>query len=104
MKVLLSSLVLVGPLIKDQLSHLPEGKVGVGEEVSHLTVGVVDVVEQVPLDGVVHVVPVAVDGGTVVVGHVPQLMSLKPDKITEENCLIIMSKAVTSCIANIRLF
>ena len=88
MKVLSSSLVLVGPLIKNQLSHLPEGKVGVGEEVPHLTVGVVDVVEQVPLDGVVHVVPVAVDGGAVVVGHVPQLMSLKPGKIKEENCLI----------------
>ena len=80
MKVLSSSLVLVGPLIKNQLSHLPEGKVGVGEEVPHLTVGVVDVVEQVPLDGVVHVVPVAVDGGAEVIRHVPQLVGLIPDR------------------------
>ena len=79
MKNILSSCVPhVGPLIKNQLSHLPESKVRVREEVPHLSVGVIDVVKQVPLDGVVHVVPVAVNGGAVVVGDIPQLMSLKP--------------------------
>ena len=66
--------------IHHQSSHLTEGEVSVGEEVSHLSIGVIDIVEQVPLDVVVLVVSVAVDGGAVVAGHVPQLVSLKPYK------------------------
>ena len=73
------ALVSVCPLIQDDLSHLSKGEVGVGKEVSHLTVGVVDIIEQVPLDRVVLVIPVAVDGGAVVARHVPQLVGLVPE-------------------------
>ena len=40
------------PLVQHPPPHLGEGEVSVGEEVSHLTVIVIHVVEQVPLDGV----------------------------------------------------
>ena len=73
------ALVSVGPLIEDNLSHLSKGEVCVGKEVSHLTISVVDIIEQVPLDRVVLVIPVAVDGGAVVARHVPQLVGLVPE-------------------------
>ena len=65
-------------LVHNEGPHLPVGEVRVGEEVSHLAVAVVDIVEQVPLDVVILVVSVAVDGGAVVIGHVPQLVGLEP--------------------------
>ena len=40
------------PLVQHPLPHLREGEVSVGEEVAHLAVIVVHVVEEVPLDGV----------------------------------------------------
>ena len=40
------------PLVQHPLPHLGEGEVSVGEEVAHLAVIVVHVVEEVPLDGV----------------------------------------------------
>ena len=40
------------PLVQHPPPHLGEGEVSVGEEVSHLPVLVIHVVEQVPLDGV----------------------------------------------------
>ena len=40
------------PLVQHPLPHLREGEVRVGEEVAHLAVIVVHVVEEVPLDGV----------------------------------------------------
>ena len=72
-------LISVCPLIKDNLSHLSEREVCVGKEVSHLSIGVVDIIKQIPLNGIVLVIPVAVDGGAVVAGHVPQLMGLIPE-------------------------
>ena len=57
--------------MEDNPPHLPEREVSVWEEVPHLTIGVVDVVKQVPLDRVVLVVSVAVDGGAEVIRHVP---------------------------------
>ena len=40
------------PLVQHPPPHLGEGEVSVGEEVSHLTVLVIHVVKEVPLDGV----------------------------------------------------
>ena len=68
------------PFFSNQISHFSEGVVSVREEVSHLTIFVVDVVEQVPLDIVILVVSVAVDGGAEVVGDVSQLVGLEPDQ------------------------
>ena len=72
------NLVLVSssPFVEDNPPHLPEREVSVWEEVPHLTIGVVDVVKQVPLDRVVLVISVAVDGGAEVIRHVPQLVGL----------------------------
>ena len=63
----------------DDPPHLPEREVSVGKEVSHLTIGVIDVVKQVPLDRVVLVISVAVDGGAEVIRHIPQLVGLVPE-------------------------
>ena len=70
----------VVPFLDNQVSHFSEGEVSVGEEVSHLTVLVVDIVKQVPLDLVILVVSVAVDGGAEVIGDVSQLVGLEPDR------------------------
>ena len=59
------------PLVKDNPPHLPKREVSVGEEVPHLTVSVIDVIKQVPLDRVVLVVSVAVDGGAEVIRNIP---------------------------------
>ena len=71
------------PLVKDNPPHLPKREVSVGEEVPHLTVSVIDVIKQVPLDRVVLVVSVAVDGGAEVIRHISQLVGLVP----ESHCL-----------------
>ena len=65
--------------MEDNPPHLPEREVSVGKEVSHLTIGVIDVVKQVPLDRVVLVISVAVEGGAEVLRHVPQLVGLVPE-------------------------
>ena len=68
-----------GPLVEDNPPHLPEREVSVGEEVLHLTIGVVDIVKAWILDRVVLVISVAVEGGTEVLRHVPQLVGLVPE-------------------------
>ena len=65
--------------MNDNPPHLPEGEVCVGEEVTNLTISVIHIVKQVPLDGVVLVVSVAVDGGAEVIRDVSQLMGLVPE-------------------------
>ena len=74
-----SGLMSVCPLIKDNLSHLSKREVCVRKEVAHLSIGVVDIIKQIPLNWIILVIPVAVDGGAVVAGHVSQLMGLIPD-------------------------
>ena len=78
--------------MNDNPPHLPEREVSVWEEVPHLTIGVVDVVKQVPLDRVVLVVSVAVDGGAEVIRHVPQLMGLVPESDSHSKGCLVRSR------------
>ena len=67
--------------MKDNSPHLSEGEVCVGEEVFHLTICIINIVKKIPLDGVVLVVSVAVDGGAEVIRHVPQQVGLVPEML-----------------------
>ena len=67
--------------MNDNPPHLPEGEVCVGKEVFHLTICIIDIVKKVPLDGVVLVVSIAIDGGAEVIRHVPQQVGLVPEML-----------------------
>ena len=66
------------PFIKNHLPHLTESKICVWEEIPNLTIRVVGKVKQVPLNLIILIIAVAVQGGAEVIGDVPQLMCLVP--------------------------
>ena len=69
----------VVPFFKYHLSHLTEGEIRVWEKVTNLAVLIIHIVKQIPLDGIVFIIPVAVERGAKAIRHISQLMGLIPE-------------------------